>query len=100
MSKIIVDIETAGFDFETFDKKQQEYLLKYSETEEKKASVKKMLAIYPFTGEVIAIGLLNPETMKGTVLFQDKNSGTPKLEERNIVYETGNETEILEKFCD
>lgn len=100
MSKIILDIETVGFDFDSFEKKSQEYLLKYSETDEKKEDTKKKLSLYPLTGEVVAIGLLNPDTMRGTVLFQDKNSQTPKLEEGDIVYESGNEAEILEKFWD
>ena len=100
MSKIILDIETVGFDFDSFEKKSQEYLLKYSETEEEKDDTKKKLSLYPLTGEVVAVGLLNPDTMRGTVLFQDKNSNTPKLEEGDIVYESGNEVEILEKFWD
>jgi len=100
MSKVIVDIETVGFDFDSFEEKSQEYLLKYSETDEKKEDTKKKLSLYPLTGEIVAIGLLNPDTMRGTVLFQDKNSETPKLEEGDIVYESGNEAEILEKFWD
>ena len=81
MSKIIVDIETVGFDFDSFEQKSQEYLLKFSETEEEKEDTKKKLSLYPLTGEIVAIGMLNPDTMRGTVLFQDKNSKTPKLEE-------------------
>ena len=100
MSKIIVDIETVGFDFETYDAKSQEYLLKFAETDEEREDVKKKLSLYPLTGEIVAIGMLNPDTMRGTVLFQDKNSKTPKLEEGDIVYESGNESEILEKFWD
>ncbi|OGI17051.1 MAG: hypothetical protein A2Z52_00370 [Candidatus Moranbacteria bacterium RBG_19FT_COMBO_42_6] len=100
MSKVIVDIETVGFNFESYDSKIQEYLLKYSETDEKKDDTKKKLSLFPLTGEIVAIGLLNPDTMRGTVLFQDKNSKTPKLEEGDIVYESGNEAEILEKFWD
>jgi DNA polymerase elongation subunit (family B) len=100
MSKVIIDIETVGFDFETYDAKSQEYLLKYTETEEEKEDAKKKLSLFPLTGEIVAIGMLNPDTLRGTVLFQDKNSKTPKLEEGDIVYESGNESEILEKFWD
>lgn len=100
MSKIIVDIETVGVDFESFDPESQEYLLKLSKTTEEKEAGKKRLGLYPLTGEIVAIGLLNPDTMRGTVLFQDKNSKTPKLEEGDMVYESGNEAEILDKFWD
>jgi 3'-5' exonuclease len=98
MSKIIVDIETIGVDFESFDEESQKYLLKLGKTDEEKESGKKKLGLYPLTGEVVAIGMLNPETMKGTVLFQDKKTGTEKLEEKGIIYEAGTEKEILEKF--
>lgn len=100
MSKIIVDIETIGFDFESFDPKSQEYLLKYSETDEDKEDAKKKLSLYPMTGEIVAIGMLNPETMKGCVLFQDKGTKIEKQEEDGVVYEAGTEKEILEKFWD
>lgn len=98
MPKAVVDIETVGFDFNSFDQKGQEYLLKYAENEEEKEEIKNKLALYPLTGEIVAIGILNPETKKGCVLFQNKSNKTEKTEENGIVYESGNEKEILEKF--
>lgn len=97
MSKVIVDIETIGFDFEKLDEKSQEYLLKYSATDEEKEDIKKRLGLYPLTGEVVAIGMLNPETMKGCMLFQN-NGEEGKKEKDGVVYESGTEKEILEKF--
>lgn len=98
MSKIVVDIETVGFDFEAFEKKSQEYLLKFSETEEAREDAKKRLSLYPFTGEVVTIGMLNPETGKGRVLFQNQGGKSEKFEEQGVIYESGSEQEILEKF--
>lgn len=98
MSRIIVDIETVGFDFNVFDAKSQEYLLKYAKTEEEKIEIKKNTALHPFTGEVVAIGMLNPDTMKGCVLFQNNGQKTEKFDEEGIAYEAGAEKEILEKF--
>lgn len=98
MSKVVVDIETIGFDFETFSEKDQEYLLKYAESEEDRNSVKEKTGLYPLTGEVVTIGMLNPETMKGMVLFQDKGKKIEKFEEGGIVYQPGDEKEILQKF--
>ena len=100
MASIVVDIETVGFDFESFDEKTREYLLKYSQTGEEKETVKKRTSLYPLTGEIVAIGMLNPQTSKGRVLFQDGGTGIGKFEEGEIAYETGNEKEILEKFWD
>ncbi len=100
MSKIVIDIETIGFNFDDYDQKSQEYLLRYAPTEIEKEEVKKNLALYPMTGEVIVIGMHNPETNRGYVLFQDQNSGTKKFEEKGIKYEAGSEKEILTKFWD
>lgn len=100
MSKVVVDIETVGFDFESYDQKSQDYLLKFAKTPEEKKDVKNKLALYPFTGEIVAIGMLNPETSKGCVLFQDNKSGVENFQEDGVSYETGNEKEILIKFWD
>jgi DNA polymerase elongation subunit (family B) len=100
MTRVVVDIETVGFDFEKLDEKSREYLLKYGETEEEKADIKKRLGLYPLTGEIVAIGMLNPDTMKGCMLFQNNGGQEEKLEENGIVFESGGEKEILEKFWD
>jgi DNA polymerase elongation subunit (family B) len=98
MSRIIFDIETVGKDFETLDSPTQEYLLKYAGTEDEKEEIKERLSFYPLTGEIVAIGMLDPDTQKGKVFFQ--NVGDPLLpfEEDGVLYETGSEKEILNKF--
>lgn len=98
MSKVIVDIETIGRDFSSLDGKSQEYLLKYASSEEEKDEIRKKTALYPLTGEVVVIGMLNPETMKGSALFQNGRGEAESFEENGVVYESGSEKEILEKF--
>ncbi|NTU66959.1 MAG: 3'-5' exonuclease [Candidatus Moranbacteria bacterium] len=100
MSKIIVDIETSGFDFESFDEKSQEYLLKYAGSDDEREDIKSKLALFPLTGEIVTIGMLNPDTMKGTSLFQNGGNAPESFEEDGILYESGTEKEILEKFWD
>lgn len=100
MSKVVIDIETIGFDFESYDQKSQEYLLKYAQDEREKEEIKNKLALYPLTGEIVTIGMLNPETEKGYVLFQSGKEEIEKFEENGIAYEIGSEKEILEKFWD
>ena len=67
MSSVVFDIETLGFPLETFDDVQQEYLLKFADTEEKRELELQKLNLYPFTAQIIAIGMLNPETKSGKV---------------------------------
>ena len=98
MSRIIFDIETVGKDFETLDSPTQEYLLKYAGSEDEKEEIKERLSFYPLTGEIVTIGMLDADTQKGKVFFQ--NVGDPLLpfEEDHVLYETGSEKEILDKF--
>ncbi len=98
MSRIIFDIETAGKDFDSLDQGTQEYLLKWAESEDEIKDVKESLSFYPLTGEIITIGMLNPETDKGAVYFQAPQTPIAPFEENGIRFETGSEKDILEKF--
>jgi DNA polymerase elongation subunit (family B) len=98
MSRIIFDIETAGRDFESLDEPVRDYLLRWAESEEEKKEVMESLSFYPLTGEIVAIGMLNPETDKGAVFFQNRGDPLLPFEEEGIRYETGTEAEIIGKF--
>ncbi len=98
MSRIIIDIETAGKDFESLDKPVQEYLLRYAESTNEKDEIKDRLSFYPLTAEIVTIGLLDPDKNKGFAFFQTTGDPMLPFEEDNIRYETGTEKEILEKF--
>lgn len=98
MGRIIFDIETAGKDFESFDKSVQEYLLKWAESEKEESEIRESLSLYPVTGEIITIGMLNPDTGKGAVFFQNNDAPLLPFEEDGIHYETGTEETIIRKF--
>ncbi|OGW58570.1 MAG: hypothetical protein A2Z09_04360, partial [Nitrospirae bacterium RBG_16_43_8] len=98
MSRIIFDIETSGKDFDSLDKSTREYMLRWTETDDDIKDVKESLSFYPLTGEVITIGIFNPDTDKGAVYFQSPETQTAPFEENGIKFETGTEMEILEKF--
>lgn len=100
MSRIIFDIETIGRDFDSLDKGTQEYLLRWAETEDDVQDVKESLSFYPLTGEIIAIGMLNPDTDKGAIYFQSPETIISPFEENGIRFEAGTEKEILKKFWD
>lgn len=100
MARIVFDIETTGRDFETLEEPVREYLLRWAESEDEKAEVQESLSFYPLTGEIITIGMLNPDTAKGVVFFQNNSDPIPPFEEEGIKYETGTEEEIIRKFWD
>jgi DNA polymerase elongation subunit (family B) len=99
MSRIVFDIETLGRDWESLDEPVKDYLLRYAETDDEIKRVKETLSFYPLTGEIIAIGMLNPDKDSGTVYYQAPGQ-EPLLpfEEGGIRFEAGSEKEILGKF--
>ncbi|MEW6053738.1 MAG: ribonuclease H-like domain-containing protein [Nitrospirota bacterium] len=98
MSRIIFDIETVGKDFESLEIPVQEYLMKNAGTEEEKEEIRNRLSLYPLTAEIVTIGLFDPDLQKGYAFFQTTGAPLLPFEEDNIVYETGTEKDILEKF--
>ncbi|MBF0517213.1 MAG: ribonuclease H-like domain-containing protein [Nitrospirae bacterium] len=113
MARVIFDIETAGAGLESFDPEVQDYLLKLAKTEEEIQLVRESLSFYPNTAEIVAIGMLNPDTQKGVVYYQpadvQENAAdspeTPSeahqpVEEDGIIYRPSSERAILEAFWD
>jgi DNA polymerase elongation subunit (family B) len=98
MSRVIFDIETVGVEFSGLDEQSQEYLLKGARTDEERAAVPETLSFSPLTGQVVAIAMLNPDTGKGAVYYQDPATGAAEHEEDGIVFSSGGEKEILERF--
>ncbi len=107
MSRLILDIETVGKDLDSFDDMSKDYLLKFAKTEEDIQEVKDSLSFYPLTGEIVAIGILNPDTDRGAVYYQSPQipqSGelftldAPQYEEDGFKFIPGSEREIIERF--
>ena len=98
MSRVILDIETLGFPLESFDETQQKYLLKFAETESDRTETIQKLNLYPTTAQIIAIGMLNPETHHGKILFQSDEKQDYYSQDEFIRFKSGCEKEIIEEF--
>jgi DNA polymerase elongation subunit (family B) len=99
MSHLIFDIETIVDSWDTLDPETQIYLLKYAETEEQQEIVKTTLGLYPLTGQIVAIGLYDPEKDIKSVYLQAPDSNLEqRYEKEGVHYLVGTEAEILEKF--
>ncbi|OGN32497.1 MAG: hypothetical protein A3J01_02675 [Candidatus Yanofskybacteria bacterium RIFCSPLOWO2_02_FULL_45_18] len=97
-TKLVFDIETVGVEFDSLDKMSQESLLKYAQTPEEEEEIKEHLSFSPLTGEIIAIGILNPDTDKGAVYFQAPGQNLEKTETEDVQYIPATEKEILQNF--
>lgn len=102
---IVLDIETVGFDMENLSESQREFLLRYAEKEvnpqqrkEKIDETERYLSLYPFTANLICIGLLNTETEGSIVLFKSESEEEWGVEEKKITYKGNSEVEILRLF--
>jgi DNA polymerase elongation subunit (family B) len=99
MSYLVFDIETIGDSWDTLDPETQIYLLKYAETEEQQELVKTTLGLYPLTGQIVAIGLYDPDKdIKSVYLQAPKGNLEERYEKEGVHYLVGTEAEILEKF--
>lgn len=99
MSYLVFDIETIGDSWDSLDLETQTYLLKYAETEEQQELVKTTLGLYPLTGQIVAIGLYDPDKdIKSVYLQAPKGNLEERYEKEGVHYLVGTEAEILEKF--
>ncbi|HEX7709232.1 MAG TPA: ribonuclease H-like domain-containing protein [Thermoanaerobaculia bacterium] len=98
MKKLVIDIETVGTPWEEHDPYVREYLIKgmnEAEAEEEK----RRGALSPFTGRIVAIGVVNAETGRSCVMYEIP--GQTELETKTEGMRTlisGSERLILEKF--
>jgi 3'-5' exonuclease len=98
MSHVVLDIETVGFPVESFDETQLKYLLKFAETDADRAEAIQKLSLYPTTAQIIAVGMLNPETNRGKILFQSDELLDYYSDDELVHFKSGNEKDILEQF--
>ena len=98
MSRVVIDIETLGSALESFDEVQQSYLLKFAESEKEKTETIQKFSLYPTTARIIAIGMLNPDSNKGKVLFQSDEKVDATSEDDVTHFVSGSEKDILSQF--
>ena len=100
MKKLVIDIETVGTPWEDHDPYVREYLIKgmnEAEAEEEK----RRGALSPFTGRIVAIGVVNAETGRSCAMYEVPGQTeviTRKDGPRTLI--SGSEKQILEKFWD
>ena len=98
MSRVILDIETIGFPFDSFDEKQQNYISKFAKNEEELISAKEKLGLHPLTGRIVTIALYNPDSKKGMVYFDSGNDKKYDHFVDLVHFESSDEKTMLEKF--
>ncbi|MEI7812824.1 MAG: ribonuclease H-like domain-containing protein [Ignavibacteria bacterium] len=105
MRKIILEIETCGHPFESLPETEQEYLMRYAlrEKDEQERNLKcddviRYLSLYPFTANVISVGLLDVSSEKIVVYFEGPGNSEWTSDEKKARYIEQEEGEILKNF--
>ena len=105
MRKIVFDIETCAFPFESLSESQREYLLRYAEKEKDETSKDekideaiRFLSLYPLTAKVIAIGLHDVQKEKSFIYFESETKDEWISESKDAQYKGASEAEMLNSF--
>ncbi|MFC2103485.1 ribonuclease H-like domain-containing protein [Bacteroidota bacterium] len=105
MRKIIFDIETCAYPFDSLTESQQEYLLRYAEKEtdpiEKQEQTDQAIrytSLYPLTAKCIAIGIYDIDKEKSFVYYESDKIEEWASEDDLVHYKGLTETEMLKSF--
>jgi hypothetical protein len=80
MRSVVFDIETVGLSWEELDDGQRTYLLKNARTDEERQRMPELLSLWPFTGRVVVLAMVNPDSGKGRVWYEKADG---RLEEES-----------------
>ena len=78
MASVVFDIETVGVEWESLDDAQRTYLQRNARSEQELARLPALLSLWPLTGRIVVLAMVNPETRRGRVWYE-KTDG--RLEE-------------------
>lgn len=108
MPKLVFDIETTAQPLENFDEVQQEYLLREAEKipdetarNAKREEITRMFSLWPLTGQVVCIAMLNAESQRGQVLYTAEDFEEDAAEGGPVEFmPCADELELLTAFWD
>ena len=70
MASVVFDIETVGVSWDSLDDAQRTYLQKNTKTDEERQKLPELLSLWPFTGRVVAIAMVNADTGRGRAWYE------------------------------
>jgi hypothetical protein len=106
MAKLVFDIETTALPLEEFDAAQQEYLFREAENladpalrEPRRQEIQRLFSLWPLTGKVVCIAMVNADTCRGKVLFLAEDVDAGESQKLGIDFvPCADEGELLTEF--
>ncbi len=93
MRRLVFDIETCSYPFNSLSDSQKEYLLRYAEKEidpDKKQQMTdeaiRYTSLYPFTAKCVAIGLYDVNKEKSFVYYESEQKEEWNSEDQSVQY--------------
>ena len=100
MKRLVIDIETVGTPWEEHDPYVREYLIK-GKSEAEAEEEKRRGALSPFTGRIVAIGVVNADDGRSCALYEVPDQQELAVRrDGNRTFISGTEEMILRKFWD
>ena len=97
---LVIDIESSGKAWGSFDAQTQHLFSAKAKTsghsDEEWAEAN--MSLSPYTAEIVALGALDTQTLKGGVYFQSRKKDIAAFEENGIKFQSCSEQDIIAKF--
>ena len=108
MARLVFDIETVGEDFNALDHATKDVLTRWikkdsDSTEEYETALEELkggMGFSPLTGEIVVIGVYDPDKEQGAVYFQSPDVEAKEFTEGGIRFRPMSEKEMLKSFWD
>jgi 3'-5' exonuclease len=79
MASVVFDIETVGTDWDLLEDSQRTYLLKNARSDEERGRLPENLSLWGFTGRVVVLAMLNPDSGRGRVWYEKSDGRSEEV---------------------
>jgi DNA polymerase elongation subunit (family B) len=81
VATVVLDIETAGHPWDSLDDAQKTYLAKNARSDEERARLPETLSLWPLTGKIIVVAMLNPDSGRGRIWYEKQDGRSEETSE-------------------
>jgi len=95
VASVVFDIETVGVAWDSLDDAQRTYLEKNARTDDERRKLPEMLSLWPFTGRIVTIAMVNPDTGRGRAWYEKTDGRAEEKSEDGLFSFVGDTEPVL-----
>ncbi len=95
VATVVLDIETAGQSWDSLDDAQRTYLAKNARSDEEREKLPDMLSLWPLTGKIIVVAMLNPESGRGRIWYEKTDGRSEETSADRLFTFVGDEERVF-----